>query len=416
MSKQKKKKPNALAQQKLLIAQGKNEFRRKVQWLCSLLGEGPYFKLLENYIDLIFQIKPKALKIVANDSRVSKEFIEFVKTDLNNYIDGITSEIYKDGPEISLREYIFVLYTVQNYLELYPERNVNGTFDHILDDYKNRFARLLLDIVQRSEYLGVRCSDFCECFFRVQYDFGIAKEKSRVTLNNTVIISSEAPQWRQVQIGAGKRAAARVGWSYSDAVKWMTVKPSQLGIKKAGNDAPMDVYIQQHAVRRLYERIGGRYADIMNRDTLLSFIELNAFTTGGGNILIEHRIADLKAGYFAATITDEVLLIRTFLFITHIGTPEGRRLASITGLGKLDQKYLAFDNLLTLANSDILSNDEAQELFINAGCNELLELCRIVRQSKSFWEISEQEKPLAEKLLKYIKAAKEEVSDEIPDI
>ena len=50
-------------------------------------------------------------------------------------------------------------------------------------------------------------------------------------------------------------------------------------------------------------------------------------------------------------IIEGKIVIRTFLFVTNNGTPEGKKLAQITGLQKLDKKYLALDKLSTFMTS-----------------------------------------------------------------
>jgi len=92
------------------------------------------------------------------------------------------------------------------------------------------------------------------------------------------------------------------------------------------------------------------------------------------NLLIEFRFFDTKAGYFRADIVDGIVLIRTFLFITNNGTPEGQLLEKNTGLQKLDKKYLAIDKLSTFMTSDLDKNDEVRHIFKTSGCQCLLDL------------------------------------------
>lgn len=93
-----------------------------------------------------------------------------------------------------------------------------------------------------------------------------------------------------------------------------------------------------------------------------------------GNILMEFRYFNTKAGYFRLDIIDGKIIIRTFLFVTNNGTPEGQKLGSNTGLQKLDKKYLAIDKLSTFMTSDIGKNENVKKIFIDAGCQCLLEL------------------------------------------
>jgi hypothetical protein len=174
----------------------------------------------------------------------------------------------------------------------------------------------------------------------------------------------------------------------------------------------MDVYMLKHASDRLFERVGGKVRDLMNMEMILSLRDMHAFSTGAGNFLIEHRIRDAKVGYYAATITDGVLLIRTFLLVTHNGTPEGRKLAALTGLGKHDHRYMGFgDNLPALASSDLLKNEETRRLFIEAGCGGLVSLCDSMCDNADLYHLKDKPNMVADKLLEYIRQGKEEVSD-----
>ncbi len=418
MSKQKKKKKaNVEAQLKLQSAQSKNEFKTRVKRICSLLGDESKFKLLEKDFDFIYDVKPYAIKVVAaKGSKVSPDLLDFVKTELVDYAKSNMIELYEGGPEVSLYEYHYIVQPIQMIVRGYENVDIRRpglaeAFALILTNSHEKNVDVILKIGHRAEFIGVMRSNFFENFFHIRYILPDPKKMHHPKLPNLVEVRSGTPVWKQIRIGAGKRTAARVGWGFPRETEWMKVKPSQLGIKNPDNDRPMDVYILQHAGHRLYERIGATYRDVMNFDIITSLFSLRTFTTGGGNFLIEHRIFGIKAGYYAATITDGVLLIRTFLFLTHTGTPEGKKLAALTGLGKWDQKYLAFDNLLALANSDILSNEQTREIFRKAGCGGLLKLCSTVRQSSDIWRISECEIPVAEKMLQYIKSGKEEMSD-----
>ena len=69
-----------------------------------------------------------------------------------------------------------------------------------------------------------------------------------------------------------------------------------------------------------------------------------------------------------------VIVVRTFLFVTNNGTPEGQLLEKNTGLQKLDKKYLAIDKLSTFMTSDLDKNEEVLRIFKASGCQCLLDL------------------------------------------
>ena len=104
---------------------------------------------------------------------------------------------------------------------------------------------------------------------------------------------------------------------------------------------------------------------------------------------------------------EESIVIRTFLFVTNNGTPEGQMLENVTGLQKLDKKYLALDKLSTFMTSDIGGNEKVKEIFTSAGCQCLLELYErshlIATNSPKQFD--------AELMLKYINYGKKHLPD-----
>ncbi len=81
-----------------------------------------------------------------------------------------------------------------------------------------------------------------------------------------------------------------------------------------------------------------------------------------------------KAGYFRFDVVGNIIVVKTFLFLTNSGTPEGDLLAKNTGLKVLDMKYLTIDKLSTFMSSDIANNVQINKIFTDAGCQSLFEL------------------------------------------
>ena len=142
-------------------------------------------------------------------------------------------------------------------------------------------------------------------------------------IDNLMIFNTSKSEFLSVIIDDKPRPVVRLGYPFPNfGIEWITIKPSDLNIVNPFADIPLDVYIQTHALD-----------------------------------IIEGKI-----------------VIRTFLFITNNGTPEGLKLQNITGLQKLDKKYLAIDKLSTFMTSDIGNNEKVRKIFTSAGCECLLEL------------------------------------------
>ena len=87
-------------------------------------------------------------------------------------------------------------------------------------------------------------------------------------------------------------------------------------------------------------------------------------------------------------IIGDKLVIRTFLFLTNNGTPEGKKLHNLIGLQKADKEFLKIDKLSTFVNSDIKENEKLKALFCEAGCGDLFQLDKTVLDRSDKKEIT----------------------------
>lgn len=178
-------------------------------------------------------------------------------------------------------------------------------------------------------------------------------------------------------------------------IKHITVKSEDI-FQPAGKD--MDVYIQSHALNRFAERLQGIDIGILHYNIYNSFCFPKACRNKAGMLLFEYSIFGNKAGYFPAEIIDGKIILKTFLFLTHNGTPEADKLKINTGLMKDDINYLDIDKLSTFAFSDIANNEPIKQLFIEAGCESLFKI------DKEYY-LSHEGKPVtskAELIAKYL--------------
>ena len=196
---------------------------------------------------------------------------------------------------------------------------------------------------------------------------------------------------------SGEREGLRVSFALvNSGVVYAYFDTSLLGVDYPNEKVP--VYIQQHAVRRLEERLEGLKSYNLQISAFESFFKPIVIKRNKNNVFIACCINDVKMGYFVAEYIQEALLIHTFLFITHDGTPEGNKLSELTGLGKLDKKYLAIDRLSSFISSDISHNLLLRNLFCSVGCSCLFEINEMVNRSA----LKKEEQFLSELILKYL--------------
>jgi hypothetical protein len=139
---------------------------------------------------------------------------------------------------------------------------------------------------------------------------------------------------------------------------------------------PIPVYLQNHAIARLKERM-----DVMDNLfhvalTIDSFLEPEVLKIGKNQFLISFKFENYKLGYFQANFHDNKLIVRTFLLPTCCGTPEETKLRALTGLKKSDYEFLNLGKLSTLVCSDFHKNERTRALLEEAGFKSILDYAR----------------------------------------
>lgn len=137
-------------------------------------------------------------------------------------------------------------------------------------------------------------------------------------------------------------------------------------------DVAMPLYAQQHALNRFEERTSFPSGYVQAILTDLFTNGMPRFLYYEGRSLLECYISKHKIGYFVITPHDGKWVMRTFLFLTNDGTPEGRKLAHLTDWRRMDRKHLMVDRMDAFLAYDISGDAGLRRLFVKAGCGSLL--------------------------------------------
>jgi hypothetical protein len=190
---------------------------------------------------------------------------------------------------------------------------------------------------------------------------------------NTIFVHLFKPIIEKVVIEGSKREIIAVNRFVPRGVSLQVkFRPSAIGLQSATDD-PLPVYIQRHALQRLDERLGLQANNVHSHLFFSLFEQPVNYVLGNGCTLIEFKMYEYKVGYLLTTLHEDKLVIRSFLFLTNDGTPEGRKLRALTGLAKYDKKYLGIDKLSTFTAYRIQEDEALSALFQEAGCSSLLD-------------------------------------------
>ena len=202
-------------------------------------------------------------------------------------------------------------------------------------------------------------------------------DSNNAILMSTVVVKRLLPERCTFKVNGYGREAYRVAWfdlhEPKQKLRYAELSRAQLGIPGATPDVPLKVYIQKHALRRMTDRLDSPNPNMLHLDLFASISEPVAHTVKPGKFLLEMRLNSVKVGYFVATVEGDALLIRTFLFVTNNGTPEGQRLKELTGLQMLDKKFLAIDRLSSFVAKEVVENAEIRAIFEKVNCGYLFD-------------------------------------------
>lgn len=225
--------------------------------------------------------------------------------------------------------------------------------------------------------------------------------------NNVVVAEFRKPESCMVRFDGQVREAIRLGWSGIDGtVEYLRVSPWVIGFKAVKEDVEYDVYIQRHALQRLDERLG--LVTGLLHQTIFELLKVGdlSYFRNGPSSLVRFSLFGKKLGYLVCGLFEDKIVIRTFLFVTNDGTPEGKKLSELTSLQRLDKKYLEIDSLSGFLGMNIAGDPVLSEVFREAGCADLLDLEDI----KMYYMDDIRERDLG-MLLKYMMGAGEVVEE-----
>jgi len=368
--------------QKYDMAERKKHFFERIKYVCSAVGSPEAFDMIpKGKVGVLHKTRFLPFRIVpARGENIPEEVLKEMRSFFAGLLKYEKVPLTKDGPEITLAEY----HAGASPFKLYLQTLKDYEF-HSAADLKRALSAFALftegdDIANNKILTCISVIGFSSCNLNSRLYWGEWRMDIRMFepygFESLVLIHSYVPEKKSFMFDGTPRPAIRLCWAPSiiGKVQFITVEPTALGLSTDKFAAPLDVYVQSHALKRLGERIDCADDDVLHTDLCVSFVDPHIEKQTDGSYFIDFLYDLTKAGYLVADVQDGALVIRTFLFITNGGTPEGKKLQELTGMGRLDREFLAIDKLSTFISSDIRSNKELERLFSESGCECLLTL------------------------------------------
>lgn len=210
------------------------------------------------------------------------------------------------------------------------------------------------------------------CYITFELGEETQKEDS-IGFTRILHVKTHAPEIKKIVIDGEVRRVFKLykpmGGVIIPAIRKVPYNP----YKNVNEEKEYEVYMLEHAMNRLIERLDCVHP-IFAMYLLNMSLGLWRVDWFKDTLLIDFYLLPHKVGYLAGKLVGDKIVIRTFLFLTFNGTPEGAALNSYTGLQKLDKDYLNIDKLSAFVASDVSPNSTLGKLLRDTGCEQLIGL------------------------------------------
>lgn len=337
------------------------EFLKKINPEAQIEFTKKEFQLLEERIysiDYLYVVKGK--KMLKNDFiKAQKEFKFHMSSPSYPYQDNVMSF----DEFVLLFSYSQFLkcdyHTPQRRLEMWKYLNDHGENLPDSDEFLSRVNVFFMGISMYISSIFDRY--FCYSVTVFNNRHGIRKFGLRVFVE--VAYASK----RIFRDDNTKRMAYRFIHAYAFAIHNVVYNLSHFTNNPKHEKVP--VYIQKHAAQRVKERLNLDTAHIDVTFYLLYILfNWRDIIRTHNRFLVPLDCSGVRLGYFVGVLIDDCLVLRTFLFITHKQTPEGRKLSQLAMLQAKDIEYWKIDQLEHLQNLDKEEYPRIYSLFEKAGC------------------------------------------------
>jgi hypothetical protein len=442
----KKKKLSYSEQQKqmqLQQAQYRNLFLQKIHAVCVAIGDPKLFDLLPPFEQgFIYMMRAAPLSVKAEKgAKIQKRLIEVIESVIKRTVNENRMELIPgSGRTVTLTDYFFAAYTLECCLATTNHKiKERERFDEFMEHSDTRLDFYIETVCKICESICALYNNVAahKSLYAFQFDIQHKDEKqldqvktinslltspsSRsvglqmwrnmdVRLHPTISIYTIPLETKQVRIDNEPRTAVRLATvhyneNYEPEMFDFFIKSNVLGTEDTFSEDELPVYMQQHAFNRLIERTGYLIPSFAYLQISMCLLQPIVTRLGGNKFLVNFTIKDCKVGYLLCERISNLVLIRTFLFLTNTNTPEGDKLAALTKLQKEDCTYLSIDNLRSLLSSDVMENESLRKLFCEAGCQSLLDLHESLKtdaETQASLGISQQKTALSDIILEYL--------------
>ena len=312
----------------------------------------------------------------------SSPLIDQMVKRLQQVLDEATCTL-SNGYSVSVQQFASSLWPVLS-------RLCYGRSDNVAVQEAQRKLRVAAEPVLSSEATSSLLKGLCQGLRRVLIRYGRLdsalyyvdyelRTDNRGRRQPCFTLHQQDARTEQVVVDGKPRIAYWCGQpGLGGPIQWVKWSGKTLGLPKPDQEYP--VLVQRHTLDRLYGRQGRlrllwKYEELVH-DCLWRSLRspmLCPPARDDGGFLVEYRIGPYKLGYLVGQVLSDKVVIRTFLFLTMDGTPEGEELHRQLRINRTDKAFLGLDDLATFVLTDVQKDAQLVSLLKRCGCGHLCE-------------------------------------------
>jgi hypothetical protein len=366
----------------------RNLFYKKLQHTMALLGDASAIALLDKKkLEFIHHYRIRPHRIIAQNNSKQKSLamvLDMLNKSLNDQLHKTFIDVGEKKIRFNLTDFTVYVETLYIYWLAIEEKcsetesRFKACFPLFYDNFTEIRAHASLEVKQKLDAVAWLYSDITKQTIRfVTEKINRSSATSTSEFYNNYIMTENEPETETLEIDGHKRTIYRVVATTAEAFTPLTITPERLGMNGIMQKYPLKVFIQMHAFERIEMRLGKLFRMFHYPYIIAALLKADPIPADEKNSFL-FPVTNLTArlGYLKADVTGDKLVVRTFLFVTNNGTPEGKKLNHLIGLQKADKKYLGIDKLSTFIQSDIKKDEKLKDLFCEAGCGNLFNLSK----------------------------------------
>jgi len=155
---------------------------------------------------------------------------------------------------------------------------------------------------------------------------------------------------------------------------WFTV-PHRSVVSGSNDERPLKIYVQNHALLRVKERLDTMIPFNRNAAIMTSLVENTMVKSSKGQMLFSFIDAKKQLlGYMPFIVEADSLFVLTFIPLSSPDAPGGNRLCKLLNITKDDMNFLGMDKLSFYQYTDFTAIPQLKTAIIQAGMWHLAEI------------------------------------------